>query len=269
MRDCEGESRARAPPSPWASLELSRYLLAIKDSSFLRVGAAAGVLSAVVAIVFNAIHPRASSSALNDVAELLRLVGGSRSWRFVHLASVLATLLGTVAIVAVLWSMLLQGPGRWPVVAGVLLAFTTPILLLSVGLDGFAIKSVADRWVDAGPAEREGLLAAATALRSVDVAALNLVMIGQFGLTAIALGVASWSSSLYGRQAGLVAVIGGLLGVASGTLQALSGRLTTVSYLVLLTASLALFTVWLSLVSFMLWRKADSVSTARSVLVHA
>lgn len=219
----------------------------------------AGLLSAVVAVTFNAVHPRASAQSLNDTGELLRIVSGSGNWRMVHLASVLATLLGVMAIVAVLWSMVLHGSRRWPIVAFVVLVLTTPILLLSVGLDGFAIKSVADRWAGARGGERDMLQAAATALRSVDVAALNLVMIGQFGITAILLGVASWSSALYGRSIGVLAIAGGALGVVCGVIQALSGRLTTFSYLVLLTVSLALFTVWLAVVSVVLWRKVDDV----------
>ena len=214
----------------------------------------------MVAVAFNAIHPRAPSGSLNDTPELLRIVAGSRSWRLVHLASVAATLVGVAAIVAILWSMLLHGPGRWPVVAFVLLIITTPILLLSVGLDGFAIKSVADRWVKAAGGDRDTLLAAATALRTVDVVVLDIVMMGQFGLTAIAVGVALWSSPLYGKAIGLVAIAGGALGALSGVLQALSGRLTTLSYLVLLTVSLALFTVWLTWASFVLWRRAEEVA---------
>jgi len=218
------------------------------------------VLSAIVAVVFNAVHPRASSRSLNDVEELLRIVAASRSWRLVHLASVAATLGGVAAIVVILWSMARQGRSRWPVVAFVSLAVTTPILLLSVGVDGFAIKAVADRWASAAGGDRETLLAAATALRSADVAVLDLVMLGQFGVTAILIGIACWSSDVYGRPLAAVVLAAGALGVACGAVQALSGRLTTFSYLVLLTASLALFTVWLALASVALFRHAPGVA---------
>lgn len=233
-------------------------VLPIRDATTLRSGALAGMLSALVAVAFNAIHPRAPSDSLNDTRELLRIVAASRSWRLVHLASVVATLAGVAAIVAVLWSMVLQGSNRWPAVAFVLLVLTTPTLLLSVGLDGFAMKSIADRWADAS-ANRETLMSAATALRSVDVAVLDIVMIGQFGLTAILLGVASWESPLYGPGIGAIAIAGGALGVLCGVMQALSGRLTVLSYLVLLTVSLALFTVWLTTASFVLWRKVEGL----------
>lgn len=208
----------------------------------------------MVAVVFNAVHPRASSRALNDTGELLRIVAASRSWRLVHLVSVAATLVGVGAIVAVLWSAVRTGPSRWPVVALLSLVITTPTLLLSVGLDGFAIKSVADRWAAADGADREVLMAAATALRSADVAVLDLVMVGHFGVTAILLGMASWTSARYGRAIGAVAIVAGALGIACGAVQALAGRLTAFSYLVLLTASLALFTLWLVLASLTLLR---------------
>ena len=234
---------------------------AVTDATLLlRTGAAAGVGSAVVAVIFNAVHPRATSSSLNDVVELLRIVSRSGSWRLVHVASVVATLGGVAAIVAVLWSILLAGSPRWAVIAFVSLVITTPILLLSVGIDGFAIKAIADRWARAAPADRPALEAAATALRGVDVGVLNLVMLGQFGLTAILIGVASASSALYGKAVGAVAVAGGILGVVCGGMQGLSGRLTTLSYLVLLTASLALFTLWLVLASLVLWRAAPDVA---------
>ena len=186
-------------------------------------------------------------------------MSGSGSWRLVHLVSVFATLVGAAAIVAILWSMMLAGSSRWPMVAFVSLVITTPILLLSVGLDGFATKSIADRWAASALGDRQMLVPAATALRSVDVAVLNLVMVGQFGVTAILLGVASSSSALYGKPLGFVATAGGVLGVICGSLQAMSGRLTEVSYLVLLTASLALFTIWLLLASFRLWQKAAGI----------
>lgn len=181
-----------------------------------------------------------------------------------------ATLVGAGAIVAILWSMALHGSRRWPFIALVSLVLTTPVLLLSVGLDGFAIKSVADRWAHSTGADRQMLVTAATALRSVDVAVLDVVMVGHFGLTAILLGIASGTTTLYGRPLGLVAVAGGGMGVVCGALQALSGRLTILSYLVLLTASLALFTVWLSIASYVLWRRAEVVISGRpqSILGH-
>ena len=209
----------------------------------------------MIAVVFNAIHPRASSASLNDTTALLRIVAGSGSWRVVHLASVAATLTGAVAVVIILWSMTLQGSNRWAVVALLLVVITTPILLRSVGLDGFH-KSIADRWAHAG-GDRDMVVSAATALRSVDIAVLNVVMIGQFGLTAVLLGVASWSSAMYGKPIGLVVIAGGALGVACGVIQALSGRLTPFSYLVLLTALLALFTIWLFVASIVAWRRAE------------
>lgn len=230
----------------------------MRDAAFLRSGAVAGMVSALVGVAFNAVHPRAPSDALNNTEQLLRLVADSRSWRVVHLASVVVTLIGVAAVVAVLWSMALQGSTRWPVTALVLLMVTTPMLLLSVGLDGFAIKSVADRWAT-GAGDGQALVQAAAALRSVDVAVLNVVMMGQFGVTAILLGVASWSSALYGKGIGVIAVTGGVLGVGSGVLQSLSGRLTVLSYSVLLTASLGLFTLWLLVASFVLWRKAGTL----------
>ena len=214
------------------------------EVALFRWGGILGIVSAVVGVVFNAVHPRASSRSLEDTTEHLRIVSGSGSWRVVHLVSAVAVLVGVVAIAIILWSMVRHGSRRWPYLALALVIITTPLLLVSVGLDGFAIKSVADRWADASGGQRQALLTAATSLRSVDVAALDLVMISQFGLTALVLGVATWTSPLYGRGLAVVALAGGGTGLLCGVIQGVSGRLTTFSYLVLLTVSLGLFTLW-------------------------
>ena len=141
------------------------------------------------------------------------------------------------------------------------LVVTTPVLLLSVGLDGFAIKSVADRWAAAAGADRER----SSGRRPRCAASMwpSSTMLGQFGVTAVLLGVACWTSELYDRTIALIAIAAGVLGVLCGTVQALSGRLTTFSYLVLLTASLGLFTLWLALASVVLYREAPRLDRSR------
>lgn len=218
------------------------------------------MVSAAVALVFNGFHPRVPGQSLNDLDAVLRVVAASGEWRLVHLVSVAASLVGALAIVAILWSMSLAGPSRWPAVACASLVLTVPVLLLSVATDGFAVKAAADRWAAAGGEEAEHLLAAGAAVRSLDEALLDLVMVTNFGLTTILLGVASWTSRLYGPRLGLVAVVAGVLGVTCGTIQAVLGRLTTFSYLGLLTGSLALFTAWLLVASVVLWRRAGEVA---------
>ena len=236
-----------------------RGIRGVDELAIFRWAGILGISSALVGVVVNAVHPRASSRSLENTAELLRIVSGSGSWRAVHLVSLLAVLVGVAAVVVILWSMVRNGSRTWPVVAFVLLLVTTPVLLLSVGLDGFAIKSVADRWAEAAGGERARLLASATALRSVDVAVLNLVMIGQFGVTTGLLGMATWSSPVYGKRLAVIAFAAAGTGLACGVVQALSGRLTAFSYLVLLTTSLALFTIWLLAASVVLLRRAGEV----------
>jgi hypothetical protein len=75
--------------------------------------------------------------------------------------------------------------------------------------------------------------------------ALDVVMLGHFGLTALLLGLASWTSPVYGRRVAALALAGGVTGIACGLLQGLSGELSTLSYLWLLTISLLLVTLWL------------------------
>ncbi|MGH9278305.1 MAG: hypothetical protein ACRD12_09380, partial [Acidimicrobiales bacterium] len=107
--------------------------------------------------------------------------------------------------------MTLSIRGRRPGRSFASLAITTPILLLSVGPDRFAIKSIADRWANAAVGDRHALGSAATALRSIDVAVLSLVMLGQSGLLR-SRGVASSLSAHYGKALGSVTIAAGVLG---------------------------------------------------------
>jgi hypothetical protein len=227
---------------------------AVDEQPLLRAGAVLGIVGAIGAVGINAFHPRLSSDSLNDIHVLLSTAAKSHTWRGLHLAGILITIVAMAGAAALLRSMALDGAGHWPLIAFVSSFVTGPLVLFSLSIDGFAIKAVADQWTaTAAGADRDGLFNAAVALRSLDITVLSLIMVGYFGVTAVLTGVATWKSASYGPWVALPALAGGVTGFASGTLMALSGRETTVSYLVLLTVSLGLFTLWLLVASAMLW----------------
>lgn len=233
------------------------------ESTLLRWGALAGIVGSIGGVAVNGIHPRLGSHELNDVPAYLDKVGDSRLWRPVHVAAISAVLLGLVAIGAILRSMALERPNPWVIVALVSTAVTAPLLLLSLSIDGFAMPSVAGRWGAASGAEQQTVLASAQALRDIDIAVLAVGMLAHFGVTALFLAAATWTTPLYGPRVALLAVAGGVMGIASGLLLALSGELTALSYLWLLSLSALLLTLWVLWGSILLLRRQAATVGAR------
>lgn len=156
---------------------------------------------------------------------------------------------------AVLVSMMGERTSAWPIVALFSLVVTTPLLLLSLGIDGFALKTLADQWAAAplAPAKASALADLAT-VRELDQVVTALVMLLHFGVTTGLIGLATWKSPAYGRRLGAVALAAAATGIASGSLETLTGEVTALSFLVLLTVSLVLFSAWLLIAAVLLWR---------------
>ena len=166
-----------------------------------------GIGSAAVGVLFNAVHPRVTSESLNDTGAASVVVAAAESWRIVHYVSVTASLVGVAAVVPILVDGL-DGSSRWSIIATVRLAITT--------------RSSCFRWArwarhqDGSRSggrtprgDRDTLMG--SALRSVDVSVLEVIMIGYFGVIATVIGsrrgraVSSESGSVCddcGRSAG-------------------------------------------------------------------
>ena len=232
--------------------------MATEEWRLLRWGAVAGIVGSVGGVAVNAVHPRVGAGELDDITALLDKVASSGAWRLVHAAAIVTVLLGLVAIGAVLRAMSLEGSNRWVLVTLVSTAITAPLLLLSLSVDGFAIPSIADRWAGASAADQGSLLTTAQAVRDVDIAILDIAMLGHFGVTALFVGAATWSSPSYGPRVAALALAGGVTGVACGLLQAASGDLTALSYLWLLSVSALLLTLWVLWASVLLLRQVPA-----------
>lgn len=222
----------------------------------LRAGAGCGIAASVAGLMINAWHPRAPTDSLNDVAALAPVVADSDPWRLVHLATIATVVVGVAGVAAVLVSMMGERASAWPTVALFSLAVTTPLLLLSLGIDGFALKTLADRWAAAGPAAaKASALADLATVRELDQVVAALAMLLHFGVTTALIGLATWESPAYGRRLGAVALAAAATGMASGSLETLTGEVTVLSFLVLLTVSLVLFSAWLLAAAVRLWRR--------------
>lgn len=222
------------------------------DRSFLRWGAGAAMVGAVLALVFNVLHPRTSDVA--NVENELELVAGSSIWLFDHFMLAWAIAFAFVGYVAISRSFP-EGPGAWwgrlamaTVIAGATVGFVTVLV------DGMAMKHVADAWVDASGASRATLFATAQAVAEIGVALFTGTIGTLFGLTPFFFGVAILNSNVYPRWLAWLALLSGALGLFTASLQYLAG-ISVASALVLFPIASISSTFFLFLAGGILWKR--------------
>ena len=212
------------------------------DRRVLRVGAIAGMLAALVGLVFNLIHPRADNFSVVSEANL---VHDSSIWLFDHYMLAIAVMLGFIGYIAIAWSFNGEPSRSWGRVAGGVVIVSVAIAFLTIAHDGMAHKMLLDEGVT-----KEGYLA----FWETNGALFNTVIGSLFGITPIALGVAILTGDDYAGWVGWLGVIGGVVGFVDGTIQWFGG-FTSLSVNVLYLIASLIGTIFLFLASFQLWQR--------------
>ena len=119
------------------------------DRSFLRLGAALGLLGIVVQVVMDRLHPH--RVAPNDSAEVFREYAGSRGWTAVHLGQFVGTLLIVLALVALARTLTGQRgvAGALALVATVTAVLVAAVFAVQMAVDGVALKAAIQAWTAA------------------------------------------------------------------------------------------------------------------------
>lgn len=225
------------------------------DRPVLKLGGACAVAGGALGVVFNLLHPRTSDIGAIEVE--LRLIKENGQWLFVHAGILAALVIAFLGLVAITYSMF-EERGLWARAALYAAVASAPVALISVALDGIAMKQIADAWA----AAPDRWLAAADAAGQINVAAFDSLIIGLFGLTPIFAGLALAGSSIYPRWTGVVAVAGGVLGLVTGFTQAFTGIEPLTANVLFPISSLA-FTVVLISTGATLWRSGYTEAHAR------
>lgn len=231
------------------------------DRLFYRIGGLAGIASAAIGLVANALHPRPGPGDVGDLPKFLDLAGDYALWKVDHFAIIVTVVLGLIALVAIARS-LFGGPGdAWARFALVFALATGAVAAISFTIDGLVLGAVADEWVAAGPSARDALLERARTVAYFDTAVFAVATLGLFGVTQLLYGLALRQSRVYAAWLATVAFVGAAAGLASGTWMWFSGGFNTGNFLVLFTiASLAL-AVWSFAASLTLYRRSRAVAS--------
>jgi hypothetical protein len=230
----------------------------MEDRSFLRLGAVAAVVGAVVALVGNLLHPR-----YGDIpdSELYRNIADSDTWRIADAILVVAlvlTIAGTVAIARSLEGGHDGGLARYGSMAAVL---GGAIAIAQIGIETFAFKQAAVVVQHAQPQDIVGAFWATNAIDKLNTSLFDTWTIVYLGLAPLLLGTVALRTRRYPVGVGALALAGGLVCLAVGFVNLLRQD-QTATQIPFLVGSL-LVTAWILVAGALLWRRGEIRSDAQ------
>lgn len=218
------------------------------DRAVLRVGAAAAMVGAVIAIVFNILHPRGDEVS---AAEEVSLAADEGIWLFDHYMLAWSLAFALLAFIAIGRSFAREPAASWGRASLIFGIGSTAILLSTVAIDGWALEAAAT--------EADEATALAVAYVS---SGLFLASMGSFfGLTPVLFGVSVLSGDDYPAWLGWTAIVAGALGLLTATIIFFDGFSDFTANVMFPVASL-LFTLWIGVMGYMLWQKVSQPAPA-------
>lgn len=180
--------------------------------TFTRLGAISGIVGAFLAIIGNLLHPRLPS----DPIAVHTIIAQSRYWDVVHLAIILAAVCLAVFFVA-LASIPTTPRGRaWSWAAAIVGLLGAAVLIVGIGIDGYAGKALADTYLASRDNERFVNLHVAEGINLLHTGLLYVWLMLFFGAPFVAFGMAGLAEGWWPRWLSWLALgIGGLVLVVS------------------------------------------------------
>jgi hypothetical protein len=218
------------------------------DRALYRWGSWAAIVGGLLALVMNLIHPRMESFD-DPIAEELRIVAASDGWVAIHLGIVAAFLLIAFALFALSRSMK-GGPadGIARVALGSLL-ISTPVAVLAVMIDGYALAAIAE----SAAASTTGATTASAGLQIAWGGFMGLAILS-LGVTPTLFGLAVAKDGRYPSWAGWGAFLFGLVGIGAGVWGTLDGPSS--SFFLAFTISSGYATLWVMGMGYLLGKRA-------------
>src|SRR5215212_3587035 len=223
-----------------------------EQRGILRIGAVAGIVGALLAMVGNLLHP---ATPIGDPEGVARTIAQSQRWVLVHLVIVVGLILMLGALIALSRSIEGGLPGALARLGSVAAVAGVTVGVVLVIVDGVAAKHLADAWEAAPPDEAAAALRVVLAEEAINFALAALFNILFAGVTFILLGLAVAWSGEYPGWLGWVVVVAGVGSVPVGLVQAYTGEsigFTRIATIIFPT----LITLWVVGMCVLLWRKA-------------
>jgi hypothetical protein len=208
----------------------------------------AAMVGAVLGFIFNLLHPRSEAAATNTV-DHLHLVANSDIWVFDHFMLAWSLAFALVGLIAIGWSFMHPISASWARFALASGIIGIAVGFITLGVDGPAMKHVADRFLATHSPEATGTAMAVAEIGQV----LFISTIGSlFGLTPVLFGVAILSGDEHPAGLGWLAVAVGAGSLLVASIMFLSG-LSSLTANVLFPIFATAFIVWSFLMGLRLW----------------
>jgi hypothetical protein len=222
---------------------------------FLKVGAVFACASGAMSLVGSMLHGPAdvTTNGLHHLA----VNGHFGIYRADHFLLVLALICALCGYAAIADSMKRHG-ANWARFGLLLAQLGTAVMMVALGIDGFAMVSVARAWAGASGAEQQMIFQVAQALWSAFVGIFALGVFVFFGCAPLVFGVALRSQDSYPAWLGYAALLGGAIGMVLGVTLAFV-PITFFTYAALFGASSTLLAAWISVAGFHIWRIENGV----------
>lgn len=224
----------------------------MSERVLFRFGGAAAILGALGGAIANVLHPRVSDFGEGYPENILTEIAASGSWLTVHVVILFAVFLGTIGLIAVARSI--TGASGMERLAFAAAIGGGTIGSVSVAIDGYAVKSVADTWAAASSADQAAVFFTASAMSDIGWANFMLIVMTLFGAIPAIFGWAILLGGGYPKWLGWVGVVIGLASIVLGVTGIFGGPSTSF-FSVYLPLSL-LFTLWALILGVLLWGKA-------------
>jgi hypothetical protein len=222
--------------------------------TFFRIGAVCACAGGTLALVGNLLHGPA------DVTEegLRELAGNGHFgiYRGDHFVLALALILALGGLAAIAESIEGERGFGWARHGSTLAVMGAAVIMVALGLDGFAMVAMARAWASAGPGEQGALFAAARGVWSAFLGMFALGVFSYFGCMPLFYGAALRRCTNYPRWLGYVAHAGGLVGMALGAILAFV-TITFSTFAILFGITTTLFSFWVVVAGATLWRDTD------------
>ena len=240
--------------------------LAHQEQLLLRIGAICAVAGPLLLAASFAPHgdlPTDNASLVGEAAAL-RYVANHPTWLLIHAATIVAGLLWVGAFTALAGTL---APGA----AGALGRLLVPsaivggvFVVFDYGVDGYALKILADAWAAASePQQAQLLLMADTAVWFLNGTFRSEIVVF-YGLTVLLAGLAVALDGRYpvwfggiGAAAGATVFVNGILSFAGASLSPVAGE----DFLVFVVI-LPLESLWLLALGILMWQRAGRVHAA-------
>jgi hypothetical protein len=244
--------------------------LAQQERLLLRIGAICAISGPLVLLASFATHgdlPTNESSLIGEAAAL-HYVAAHPTWLIIHMATIVAGLLWVGAFTALAWTL---APGAAAAVGRLLVASATVggvFVVFDYGLDGYALKILADQWATApGPEQAQLQLMAETAMWFVNGTFRSEIAVF-YGLTVLVAGLAVALDRRYPTWFGTIGAVTGAAVLLNGLLSFSGIGLGNQDFLVFIVI-LPIESLWLLALGVLMWRRAGRVRAASGELLAA